>query len=133
MTPETYTALLDTHRTFVGCSIALFCMRGAGVALGRAWPMARSWRYTSVLMDVLLLASGVALWITMAHDPRSEPWLAAKLLLLPVYVVLGSFALKRGRTPGTRAAFFVAALLVVFTMLSMAITRSALGMWSLVL
>lgn len=39
-------------------------------------------------------------------------WLTAKVLLLVVYIVLGSFALKRGRTRRVRVACCFAALCV---------------------
>ena len=51
----------------------------------------------------------------------------AKLLLLPLYVVLGSFALKRGRTPRARLACFLAALAVFACMLAIARAHHPLG------
>ena len=53
--------------------------------------------------------------------------LAVKLTLLVLYVALGSFALKRGRSRGTRALCFVAALTVYAFMYSVARTHQPLG------
>ena len=47
-------------------------------------------------------------------------WLLAKLCLLAVYVVLGTLALRRGRTPALRRGCFVAALAVFAAMLAIA-------------
>ncbi|MEM9209604.1 MAG: SirB2 family protein, partial [Pseudomonadota bacterium] len=57
----------------------------------------------------------------MLHDVwLSAGWLWLKLALLPVYVVLGSFALKRGRTRVIRLATYLAALAVFLSMYSIA-------------
>ena len=60
-------------------------------------------------------------------------WLATKLLLLVAYVVLGSFALKRGRTPRARQVFFAAATLIYVVMFGIARTHHPLGWLSKVL
>jgi uncharacterized membrane protein SirB2 len=120
-----YPALLHLHMTLAALSVALFTARGLGVQLKQPWPMQRPWRLSSVGIDVLLLLAGSVLWWWLQHNPMREPWLATKLALLPVYVVLGSLALKRARTPGARKVFFVAALLCVGTMAWIAMTRNA--------
>jgi uncharacterized membrane protein SirB2 len=54
-------------------------------------------------------------------------WLAAKVTLLVIYIVLGSYALKRGRTQQVRLSCFVAALAVFAGMLVIARTHDPLG------
>ena len=54
-------------------------------------------------------------------------WLTAKLVLLVVYVVLGVFALRRGRSPTIRAVCYVAALLVFATIFGIARYHHPLG------
>ena len=122
--PWLYPALLHLHRTCVTLSVALFIARGVGVALLQAWPMQASWRYLSVAIDVPLLLAGASLWVLLGYHPLQQTWLGVKLVLLVVYIVLGSFALKRGRTRGQRLAFFIAALAVVLSMAGIALTRS---------
>lgn len=122
--PWLYPDLLHLHRTCVTLSVALFIARGVGVALLQAWPMQTSWRYLSVAIDVPLLLAGASLWVLLGYHPLQQTWLGVKLVLLVVYIVLGSFALKRGRTRGQRLAFFIAALAVVLSMAGIALTRS---------
>ena len=98
-------------------------LRGAG------WPLRRTVRVASVVIDTALLAAGVTLWTILGLNPVREPWLGAKLLLLVAYIVLGSFALKRARRTMARAGFLLAALIVFATMLSVALTRHPLGIW----
>ena len=100
------------HMVLVLASGSLFAARGIGVLSGRRWAMAVPVRRASVAIDTLLLAAGATLWALLALNPLRDTWLGAKLLALPVYIVLGSFALKRGRTPGQRAFFYGAALAV---------------------
>jgi uncharacterized membrane protein SirB2 len=129
--PWLYPALLHLHRTCVAASMALFVARGLGVAALQAWPMRRRWRYLSVAIDVPLLAAGVGLWTLLGYHPLQQTWLGLKLALLVVYIVLGSFALKRGRTRGQRLVFFIAALAVMLGMVGIALARHPAGWWVL--
>lgn len=122
-----YLSLLQLHRACVTLSLLLFIARGLGIAALHDWPMRRAWRYCSVAIDVLLLISGVSLWLLLAYHPLRQAWLGTKLALLAVYIVLGSYALKRGRSRSQRLAYFVAALGVVGWMLGIALTKHPLG------
>ena len=64
----------------------------------------------------------------MSWHPVRDPWLGTKLLLLLLYIVLGSLALKRAPRPGQRAVFFVAALAVYGFMASVAVAHHPLGL-----
>jgi uncharacterized membrane protein SirB2 len=128
--PWLYPALLHLHRACVAASIILFMARGLGVAAQQGWPLQARWRYLSVAIDVLLLVAGVSLWVFLGLHPLQQTWLGVKLVLLVVYIVLGSFALKRARTHGQRLAFFVAALAVVFYMVGIALMRHPAGWWA---
>ena len=118
----------DTITVIIG--IALFAARGLGVAALHAWPMQPFWRYLSVVIDVLLLAAGASLWALLSLHPMLTPWLGTKLVLLLIYIVLGSFALKRGRTRAQRMVFFTAALAVVLSMAGIALAHDPAGWWA---
>jgi uncharacterized membrane protein SirB2 len=94
------------------------------------WPMRTLARRLSVFIDVWLLLAGGALWWLMQHHPVHNAWLGVKLLLLLVYVVLGSLALKRARTRRAKALCFAAALACVAFMASIAVHRHPLGWWT---
>lgn len=121
--------LRHAHLALVAASGSLFAVRAAARVAGARWPMRPGFRIGSVLIDTLLLAAGASLWALLSYHPLREPWLGTKLLLLVVYVVLGTFALKRARTAASRAAFALAALMVFVTIASIGWTRDALGLW----
>lgn len=127
-----YTALKYTHLAAVTASGLLFALRGLGGWLGhRERMMAPGLRYTSYLIDTVLLTAGVGLAFSLQLDPFSQPWLGVKLLLLIVYIVLGSVALKRGRTARVRRGAFLAALAVFLWMIGVARMHHPLGWWVL--
>lgn len=59
--------------------------------------------------------------------PTQQPWLAVKLMLLVVYIGLGIWALRNGRSRHQRARFFAAALVTYLYMLLVAYARHPLG------
>ena len=77
------------------------------------------------VVDTLLLVTGIWLVVQTYQYPWDHAWLAAKLVALVAYIVLGSIALRRGRTRAIRAAALVAALTVFGFMVAVAVTRSA--------
>lgn len=77
--------------------------------------------------DTLLLAAAIGLaWMT-AQYPFTHDWLTAKLLALLAYIVLGMFALRRGKTRRQRGIFFIAAILSFLYMVSVALSRDVSG------
>lgn len=128
--PWIYPALRHLHITCVSASLALFAARGLGVAALQSWPMRAVWRRLSVVIDVLLLSAGASLWALLSYHPLQQTWLGLKLVLLVVYIVLGSFALKRGRTRGQRLVFFALALAVAGSMVGMALRHHPAGWWA---
>jgi uncharacterized membrane protein SirB2 len=127
---EFYTQIKWTHVVMVLCSGGLFLLRGLLVQLGRErWAMAAPLRYLSYSVDTTLLTAALMLLTILPHVVFANGWLWVKLSLLPVYVVLGSFALKRGRSAKSHRNFYVAALLVYGFMISVARAHHPLGLF----
>jgi uncharacterized membrane protein SirB2 len=121
---EHYGALRHIHLAAVGLSLGLFAARGLGVLLRRPWPLRPAVRMASVLIDTVLLAAGVSLWIALQLNPWSrDTWLGLKLVLLLLYIALGSLALKRARTPAARAVFYGLALACAAYMVGVALAH----------
>ena len=113
--------------------IACVVLSGAGFLLRGYWMLrdspllhARWVRVAPHAVDTLLLLSGAGMAVVIGLNPLAHSWLGAKLLALLVYIVLGSIALKRGKTREVRGTAFVAAILVFAYMLSVAFSHRAL-------
>ena len=119
-----YWALKQVHLIAVGLSFALFVLRG-GLMLVDSPRSAQRW--LSVLphmVDTVLLSAGVALAFVLHQIPGVSMWLTAKLIALLIYIVLGSVALKRGRSKSLRAGAFVAALSAFFYIVGVALHKN---------
>jgi uncharacterized membrane protein SirB2 len=125
-----YPEIKLVHITAVFASGGLFLLRGLAMQLGAGWAMAGPVRYTSYAIDSLLLAAAVMLSIMLHQYPFVHAWLTTKVLLLVVYIVLGSYALKRGRTKQARLTCWAAALLVYAFIISVARMHHPAGMFS---
>ena len=126
----TYTVLKYLH---VSCVV----LSGTGFVLRGAWMMqnspmlARRWVHVMPhVVDTVLLASAIALAVTIGQYPLVHGWLTAKVVGLIAYIVLGTIALKRGRTHGIRITAFCGALLVFAYIAAVAITNSVLPIGS---
>lgn len=76
------------------------------------------------IIDTCLLLSGITLAVMLQQFPFIQGWLTAKLLALCLYIVLGSIALKRGKTNRTKAIALFFAVATATYICSVAITRS---------
>jgi uncharacterized membrane protein SirB2 len=115
--------------SFAALSVGLFTLRGIWMLLGSPLREARWTRIAPHAIDTLFLATGIWLAIRIGQYPFVQPWLTAKVLALVGYIILGSIALKRGRTHAIRAAAFVAALAVFAYIVGVARARHPLSWW----
>lgn len=124
---EFYPQIKWTHVAAVLASGSLFLVRGIALHAGANWAMAPPLRYLSYTIDTVLLTAALML-VTILHQyPFVHAWLTVKVLLLVIYVVLGSYALKRGSTRSVRVACWLAALLVYTAIISVARAHHPLG------
>jgi uncharacterized membrane protein SirB2 len=121
-----YIALKHLHVTFVALSGLLFLVRG--IWMLRASPrLQQRWaRIVPHVVDTLLLASAIGLAAVSHQYPGQMPWLTAKVVALVAYIVLGTVALKRGRTQGVRTAAFIGALACFAYIVAVAVTKNPL-------
>jgi uncharacterized membrane protein SirB2 len=124
---ESYPQIRAVHIGAVMAGGTLFALRGAGVLAGASWPQTAALRWMSHGIDTVLLTAALMLLSSLPVAAFANHWLTAKLVLLVVYVVLGSLALKRVRGVRTRALCFVGALATYVAMLGIARTHQPLG------
>ncbi len=73
------------------------------------------------------MLAGVAMLSMLHLNPFTQSWLLAKFAGLLAYIVLGSIALKRGKTKQTRTVAFVGAVAAFAYVIGVALTKSPLG------
>lgn len=124
MEPMTYVMIKSLHMITGVVTISGFILRGY-------WMMAQSdklqlqvIRIVPHIIDTLFLLSGVALVWMLHLNVFSESWLLAKFAGLIVYIVLGTFAIKRGATLQIRIIAFVGALAVFAYIVGVALAKS---------
>jgi len=105
-------------------SITGFVLRGVWMLQGSPLLKARVTRILPHVVDTLLLGSALALAVRISQYPFVHAWLTAKVLALLAYIVLGSIALKYGKTRRVRVLSFGLALAVFLYMVLVAVTRS---------
>lgn len=125
---DLYSVIRAVHIGAVAFSGLLFFVRGLllnvfGVVAAMAAPV----RWLSYVIDTVLLLAAVSLTVIVRQFPLVDGWLTAKVLLLVVYIGLGSFALKRGRTRRARTLCWIAAVAVFLMIVGIALTHHPLG------
>ena len=128
---EWYLQLRQAHITFAVLSVSIFALRGLFMLAESAYANTAWLRYPSYTVDTLLLTAALMLTNVTHQYPFQADWLTMKVALLVVYVVLGSIALKRGRTRGVRVGAFVAALLTVGFLYTVARAHHPLGIFAM--
>jgi uncharacterized membrane protein SirB2 len=118
-----YVFLKNLHLTTIAVTLTLFVLRGAWMMMDSSLLQARWVRIVPHLNDALLLASGISLAVLMQQYPLIHGWLTAKFLALLLYIVLGTVALKRGKTKTRRIAAWLAALLIFGYMVAVAVAH----------
>jgi uncharacterized membrane protein SirB2 len=126
-----YPQIRWAHIAAVLTSGGLFFLRGLVLHLGGRWAMAAPLRYLSYTIDTILLTAALMLATILHQYPFVHGWLTVKVVLLVVYVVLGSYALKRGNTRNARILFWLAALAVYAFIISVARAHHPLGILAL--
>lgn len=112
----------------VTLSGGIFTGRGLLMLAGSAWTNHPWVKQTSYVNDSILLTAGLTLMFSTQQYPPAEAWLSVKLTLLVIYIVLGVFALRAGRSKTYRGIFFVAAIGVYLFMISVARSHDPLGL-----
>lgn len=122
-----YPLVKFVHVACVVLSIGGFVLRGLLMLTDSPLRHARWLRIVPHVNDALLLAAALTLTVLIGHYPFVDAWLTAKVFGLLLYIVLGSLALKAGRTRTVQIAAWFAALAVFGYVASVALTKDVRG------
>jgi len=76
------------------------------------------------IIDTTLLVSAIGLALLLGATPFNSPWLLAKIIALLLYIVIGSIALKRGKTQTVRVTAWLIAQGIFLYIVLTAITHN---------
>jgi uncharacterized membrane protein SirB2 len=117
-----YTLFKHVHVAAATIVVLLFLLRGYWMLAGSPMLDRRWVRIVPHVNDTLLLLAAIGL----ATFTGLVPFVIAKIAGLVLYIVLGTIALKRGRTKPIRIAAFVAALAVLAYIFAVAVRKTPL-------
>jgi len=118
-----YFAVKHLHVTCVVLSAMGFLLRGFWMMTGSPRLKSLPARVLPHIIDSTLLLSAIALAVMIRQYPFEAGWVTAKVFGLIAYILLGTVALKRGKTQGIRLGAFAAALLVYAWIVSVALPK----------
>ncbi len=122
----TFIILKNIHLTCIALTFILFSVRGFWM-LTNSTKLQQKWvKIAPHIIDTCLLLSAISLAALLQISPLVHGWLMAKIIGLIVYIVLGTIALKRGKTKQVRATALVLALLTFGYIVKVALTKSAI-------
>src|SRR5690606_36482551 len=76
------------------------------------------------IIDTVLLLAGIYLASVLGWH---QPWIAAKIAGLVLYLVVRTFAIKRGKTAGGRATAAILAVIIFLYIVGVAITKQPMS------
>ncbi|MCG8312317.1 MAG: SirB2 family protein [Pseudomonadales bacterium] len=122
-----YIALKHSHMMFAFLSGIFFLIRGTWMLVDSPLLTQRWVKIAPHIIDTLLLACAIGLMFQISQYPFVHGWLTAKVVALVLYIVLGTIALKRGKTKKIRIIAFGFAVLSYLYMVSVAFNHHPLG------
>ncbi|ABI55451.1 SirB2 family protein [Alkalilimnicola ehrlichii MLHE-1] len=123
---ELYFPLKHTHMLMAIISIALFVLRGLLLPIKPELLANKAVRIVPHIFDTVLLLTALGLLAVLSLNPFAHGWIMAKIIGLILYIVLGTIALRRGRTPVAKAVAFFAAVFTFAYIYAVALTRTPL-------
>lgn len=122
-----YSTLKTIHLCTATLTICGFILRAYWMIAQPELLNRRAVRILPHVNDTLFLLSGIALVFVLKLPVLQQSWLLAKLIALVAYVVLGTIALKRGKTLQQRITAALLAIATFAYIVGVAIYKSPAG------
>jgi uncharacterized membrane protein SirB2 len=121
-----YQIIKSIHIGSIALSGSYFVLRGLWMLAGSPLVNRLLVRVLAPVIDTVLLISAILLVIATRQYPFEQHWLTMKLTALLVYIILGMYALRWGKTRKVQVACFMLASLVFVYIVMVALTRNPL-------
>ena len=115
-----YALIKNIHLAFAMLTTIGFCVRGVWMMTESSMLQKKLVKVLPHIVDTTLLISGVTLVVMSGQYPWVAAWVGMKIALLVAYVVLGTFALKRGKNKQIRTVFFAVSILILLALFAVA-------------
>ena len=119
-----YLVLKTVHVLAATLTISGFLLRGYWMLVESDKLRLRATRIVPHVVDTVFLLAGVAMVWTLQVNPFAQAWLVAKFTGLIAYILLGTLAIKRGKTLQIRLIALVGAVSVFAYIAGVAFARS---------
>lgn len=123
-----YATLKLIHVSAAILTILGFILRGIWMLAESPNLSHRFARIAPHVIDTVFLLSGIGLIWTLNLPVLNQPWLLTKFVALIAYILLGTIALKRGKTKRIRIGALALALLTFAYIAGVALSKS-MGSW----
>ena len=117
---EFYPTIRSIHILAVMLSGSFFAVRGALALAGQSWPYHAASRWSSWIIDTVLLTAAAMLFSMLPGVVFANGWLTVKIVLVVIYILLGILAMRRTSRRSARTLCYVLALCVFGTVISIA-------------
>lgn len=124
-----YEILKHTHLTALAVSFLIFFARGILMMRESANATNKLFLIAPHIINLILIASGIWLAVTLHLTPSTQPWLVAKLVALVGYIALGIATFKHPKL-AIRKILWVSALVVFAFIVSVAKSKNPLGFFA---
>ncbi|NCP41794.1 MAG: SirB2 family protein [Rhodoferax sp.] len=122
-----YLQIKFVHMGAVTLSGLGFLIRAVASLQGAAWVKTRVAKTVPHVVDTMLLVTALTMLWQTDFALANLPWLQVKIVGLLAYILLGMVTLRPRYALSTRVGAFVAAVLTFSWMVSVAVTKDALG------
>ena len=119
-----YLAIKHLHITAAVLSILFFVLRAYWSVAGSPKLQAKFVRIAPHVIDTVLLVCGIILAVMIGPE---QPWILAKLIGVVLYIVIGTIAIKRGKTAGARGLAALVAIAVFFYIVGVALYHNPMS------
>lgn len=115
-----YALIKNIHLAFAMLTTIGFCVRGVWMMTESSMLQKKLVKVLPHIVDTTLLISAVTLVVMSGQYPWVAAWVGMKIALLVAYIVLGTFALKRGKNKQIRTVFFAVSILILLALFAVA-------------
>ena len=119
-----YFLIKELHITAAALSIIFFMVRAYWSVTGSGKLQLPVVKIAPHIIDTVLLVCGIILTFMLGV---LQPWIVAKLLALVLYIGVGTIAIKRGKTAGSRGIAALIAIAIFFYIIGVALAHDPMS------